>query len=193
MIDPDTISLLAGRLVEFLNEPPVDAWDVERHFTDLGPQLSPDMAEIFRRPKSAREKPLPFTRRPLQHYRRLRDEVRRLLKVDRAARRDRVEAFLDHHLTSIGRHDPRTPVIGLVDLGDNGQLRLKNPIFRSVDDTVAVLLAELENETCPVAIQSCRTPDCDRFVLRRLGSRGRPQLDCDECREGRKHRKRARP
>lgn len=192
MIDPETITLLAERLVAFLNEPPLDAQEVEKEFTDPGPRPSPEMARLFARSKRD-EKPLPFTRRALQHYQRLRDEVRRLLKVNGVARRDRVEGFLNHHLTQMDKHNPMTPVIGLIDLGDDGQLRLKNPIFRSVDDTVAVLLAELESAACPVAIQRCRTPTCDRFVLRQRGSRGRPQLDCDECRRARKHRKGPRP
>ncbi len=104
-----------------------------------------------------------------------------------------VSEFLDHHLTYLDDHTPFTPLLGFLSFDEEtAELTLQHPRFSSVDDLIAVLLAELENPECDVEIVSCRHAACDQFLLR-LSGRGRPQLDCQRCKLRRRHRKSEQP
>ena len=143
----------------------------------------------------------PVRRQPPGYYENLRKEARELLAyihesrdVDVAAslkpRRRRilvrsfaerlaaVQEFLASRLGTPDQAYPYTSINGRFQISADGETRIAEAQFQSVDDAVAVLIAEMQAPDSPIRVVRCSYDSCDRFLVQRLGVRGGKRWYC---------------
>src|SRR5581483_4444907 len=151
MLDLETTTHLTERLLRFVNSPFRNAREIEQEFS--WPHRNEEPSALFTKADAERDW-LPLRKRPLWYYEQLRNQVRDLLL--HADRRKAVADFLAERMTAADWRYTWTTIHGVVKLDGHGRLVIEHPRFQSVDDIIAITLAELESPDARVRIVKCK-------------------------------------
>jgi hypothetical protein len=193
MLDPDSLAFFAARLVEFVNEPPLDSWvPVEKAWgiKPQGPFNQPTLDDIQGSPPSfANERDMSVQARQFlialtrDRWRRRRKDHNKTMSWEPLPRKRLAEL---RELVARDWARPRrmknvelVSVASRIEFDEDGHARLGRPQFDSIHSAIAMTLAALLDPSATVEIKVC--PLCYRFYVRDTARAGQPRIGCSNA------------